>query len=209
MIRITRTPRIIQRFFPGMTWGFSLDSAAVYLTFDDGPDPELTGWVLDTLKDYEAKATFFCVGDRVRQYPEVLKRIMEEGHAVGNHTMSHENGFTTDDKTYIASIQEAANVIPSKLFRPPYGRIKPSQAKALRSNDFRIIMWSWLTYDFDHGHQVDKVLRQVNGISAGDIIVLHDNPKCADRMKQILPAILAEVNRKGLICKAISEPISA
>ena len=173
MIRITRTPRIIQRFFPGMTWGFSLDSAAVYLTFDDGPDPELTGWVLDTLKDYEAKATFFCVGDRVRQYPEVLKRIMEEGHAVGNHTMSHENGFTTDDKTYISSIQEAANVIPSKLFRPPYGRIKPSQAKALRSNDFRIIMWSWLTYDFDHGHQVDKVLRQVNGISAGDIIVLH------------------------------------
>jgi len=209
MIRITRTPRIIQRFFPGMTWGFSLDSAAVYLTFDDGPDPELTGWVLDTLKDYEAKATFFCVGDRVRQYPEVLKRIMEEGHAVGNHTMSHENGFTTDDKTYISSIQEAANVIPSKLFRPPYGRIKPSQAKALRSNDFRIIMWSWLTYDFDHGYQVNKVLRQVNGISAGDIIVLHDNPKCADRMKQILPAILAEVNRKGLICKAISEPISA
>jgi peptidoglycan/xylan/chitin deacetylase (PgdA/CDA1 family) len=192
-----------------MTWGFSLDSAAVYLTFDDGPDPELTGWVLDTLKDYEAKATFFCVGDRVRQYPEVLKRIMEEGHAVGNHTMSHENGFTTDDKTYISSIQEAANVIPSKLFRPPYGRIKPSQAKVLRSNDFRIIMWSWLTYDFDHGHQVDKVLRQVNGIRAGDIIVLHDNPKCADRMKQILPAILAEVNRKGLICKAISEPISA
>src|SRR6187551_2187086 len=148
-----KTPWIAKKIFSSYVWCLPAEDNAVYLTFDDGPHPTITPWVLEQLKEYNAKATFFCIGNNVEKYPDVYQKILDEGHAVGNHTYHHLNGWKTDDKKYIEDVSLAARIIKSNLFRPPYGRIKNRQAKkindALETSKGRIIMWDVLSADFD------------------------------------------------------------
>jgi peptidoglycan-N-acetylglucosamine deacetylase len=197
-MRLYRTPRFFRRIFPRMTWGFSRSTAAVYLTFDDGPDPAVTPWVLDELRSRNAKATFFCVGSQVKKFPDLFEQIKREGHTVGNHTMNHENGRKTDSKKYLESIHDADKLIDSKLFRPPYGSISGKQTKDVSDQGYKIIMWSWLTYDFDDQVEIDQIVQAAQKVNSGDIVVLHDNPKCFERLKRILPGVLDAISQKGL-----------
>lgn len=171
---------------------------SVYLTFDDGPDPEITPWVLDLLKQEGIKATFFCVGENVKKYPEIYDRILSEGHGVGNHSMEHLKGIKVPTVDYVRSVEEAAEWIDSDLFRPPYGRISLLQTYKLKRK-YRIIMWTWLSYDFDRQVSIDRILSKAKkGIVSGDILVLHDNKKTADRLKLLLPQLIAIIRAKSL-----------
>jgi peptidoglycan/xylan/chitin deacetylase (PgdA/CDA1 family) len=175
-----------------------LPENSVYLTFDDGPDPEITPWVLDLLKKENIKATFFCVGENVKKYPEIYERIQLEGHSVGNHSMQHLKGISVPTKKYVASVHEAADWIDSDLFRPPYGRISLLQTYRLKKK-FRIIMWTWLSYDFDPKVPIDSILTNAQrNLVSGDILVVHDNRKTADRLKILLPQLIAVIQSKGL-----------
>lgn len=197
-MKLFKTPRFFRWIFPNKTWGFSRLENAVYLTFDDGPDPEITPWILDFLKEHQIHATFFCVGSNAVKHPSLMERIVQEGHAIGNHSMRHENGILTANESFFESVEEAKQSISSNLFRPPYGRLKLSQTWKLKE-DYQIIMWSWLSYDFDLSVPISTILSKAKSqIHAGDILVLHDNPKCADRVKIILPELVKIIQEKEL-----------
>lgn len=203
MIKVFKTPLLIRWFYHRRVWGFS-NSKHVYLTFDDGPTVAMTRWILTTLKNKGVKATFFCVGQNVKDNPELLDAIIDEGHAVGNHTMYHENGSDLGPNAYIDSISEASKYIDSKLFRPPYGRLSILKSKKIRKK-YNIIMWSWLSYDYDHEVSVEDILASADRqIVGGDVLVLHDNAKVEERLKIILPAIIDIVLKKGLSFKVIA-----
>lgn len=202
-MKLFKTPRFFRWIFPNKTWGFSRLENAVYLTFDDGPDPIITPWILDLLKERNIQATFFCVGANAEKHPELVERILSEGHSIGNHSMRHEKGVKTANNSYFESVREAQGYISSSLFRPPYGRLKISQTWKLKK-DYQIIMWSWLSYDFDHSISIETILSKAQKqIKAGDILVLHDNPKCADRVKILLPQLLDMILGKKLVFKVI------
>lgn len=152
---------------------------------------------MDQLAAHGIRATFFCVGMNVKKHPESLIKMKSEGHIVANHTMRHERGTSVSSDEYLNSIAEAADLIDSDLFRPPYGRMSWSLTARLRKK-YRIIMWTWLSYDYDKSVSVETILQQAERIKAGDILVLHDNEKVTDRIKQILPAIIEVVRKKGL-----------
>lgn len=193
-----KTPRFFRWIFPKKTWGFSHSENAVFLTFDDGPDPVATPPVLDLLKLKNIKATFFCVGENVLRHPDLYKRIIDEGHTIGNHTMRHENGLKTNPKEYINSVNEASKIIDSRLFRPPYGRITRKQTTVL-SKRYAIIMWSWLSYDYNSNVPISKILLKARKqINSGDILVMHDNKKSINRLKILLPEIIEIIEEKGL-----------
>ncbi|HIP32420.1 MAG TPA: polysaccharide deacetylase family protein [Crocinitomicaceae bacterium] len=192
-----KTPIIHRWFFYRRIWGFSTKKK-VYLTFDDGPTKELTNWILDYLKKENIKATFFCVGENAKAHPELIERMVLEGHVIGNHTMHHEKGTATSKANYLASIEEASQHIDSSLFRPPYGRMWVKYSRAIRKK-YKIIMWSWLSYDYDASVSVDTILsRAKKQIKGGDIIVLHDNLKVEDRIKVLLPELVKVIRKKGL-----------
>jgi peptidoglycan/xylan/chitin deacetylase (PgdA/CDA1 family) len=192
-----RSPRFLSWFYPKRTWGFSSTENTVYLTFDDGPDPEATSWVLDFLKTEGIRATFFCVGSNVIGNPDVYQRILAEGHSVGNHTMNHENGFQSSVEKYIASVDDCSQLVKTNLFRPPYGRMTKPQEKFL--SEYKIIMWSWLSYDFSAKVTAKKIIeRAEQQICAGDILVFHDNAKTMKRLQEILPPVIESIRRKGL-----------
>jgi peptidoglycan/xylan/chitin deacetylase (PgdA/CDA1 family) len=175
----------------GLIWSRSTKHKRIYLSFDDGPHPIITNFVLDTLKENGIKATFFCIGDNVLKYPETFERIVKEQHSIGNHTHNHLNGWKTDNIQYYKNILQAAKHIPSKLFRPPYGKIKPTQANYLLKRGWRIIMWNSLSADFDTS--IDGVTCFNNVISTmknGSIVVFHDSEKAFDRMKIALPLLI-------------------
>jgi peptidoglycan/xylan/chitin deacetylase (PgdA/CDA1 family) len=197
-----RVPAIVRFLLPGRVWNLNRGQNVIYLTFDDGPDPRITPWVLDLLKEAKMKATFFCVGENVRRYPEIYNRICSEGHAVGNHTMRHEKGIITTFSDYVSSVEEASSYILSPLFRPPYGRMTLSQAIFLRKK-YTLVMWNWLSYDYDLAVPVELILKKARMIRKGDIVVFHDNVKSFERLKQILPEFLAVLNEKQLISKPI------
>jgi peptidoglycan-N-acetylglucosamine deacetylase len=184
-----RSPKLLKKVFPLRLWGITSSKQVVYLTFDDGPIPEVTPWLLDFLKEKGIKATFFCVGDNVVRYPELYQRILTDGHQVGNHTMKHQNGMKTPQEEYLASIDEASKVIDSHLFRPPYGRLDRRLDKAL-SKRFKIVMWTWLSKDYSVSIPPSKIIAAANRIKAGDILVFHDNQKTAHRLQEILPPIV-------------------
>lgn len=203
----TKTPRIIQRIFKNYTWRFFTDKKEIYLTFDDGPTPEITPWTLDLLDTYNAKATFFCIGKNVLEEPEIYRRILKENHQIGNHTNTHKNGAKTDLKTYINNILEAEKHLenPSKLFRPPYGRIKSPQAKKLQSLGYTIIMWDVLSADFDTTITKEKCLKNVlENVENGSVIVFHDSVKASKNLHHTLPKVLDYFSKKGYVFKAIS-----
>lgn len=202
-MKLFKTPRFFRWIFPNKTWGFSRLENTVYLTFDDGPDPDITPWILDFLKEKNIQATFFCVGANAEKHPELVERILSEGHSIGNHSMRHEKGVKTANNVYLESVREAHGHISSSLFRPPYGRLKISQTWKLKK-EYQIIMWSWLSYDFDHSIPIETILSKAQKqIKAGDILVLHDNPKCADRVKILLPQLLDIISEKKLVFKVI------
>ena len=178
----------------------------LYLTFDDGPHPFATPWVLEELKKYDARATFFCIGKNVKEYPQIYARVLLEGHRVGNHTQDHLNGWKTDDGRYLDNIREAAQVIDSDLFRPPYGRIGRFQTRLLEGapRPFRIIMWDVLSADFDMSLTGARCARNVIRYAQhGSIVVFHDSEKAFDRMRVALPAVLEHFSALGYRFEAI------
>ncbi|HEX5152005.1 MAG TPA: polysaccharide deacetylase family protein [Parafilimonas sp.] len=190
---------------PLMVWTIPTKEKELYLTFDDGPHETATPFVLDQLKEYNAKATFFCVGKNVRTYPKIYTRILDEGHAPGNHTFNHLNGWKTKNNIYVRDIGEAAKYIDSRLFRPPYGRISPFVSKMLRTQlHYKIIMWHILSGDFDEKLSMHKCAENVLLYAKpGSIIVFHDSAKAWKRMSFALPKILRHYRDKGFSFKAI------
>lgn len=175
----------------GLIWSRSTNHKCIYLSFDDGPHPIITNFVLDTLKENDIKATFFCIGDNVLKYPETFERIVKEKHSIGNHTHNHLNGWKTDNIQYYKNILQAAKYIPSKLFRPPYGKIKPTQANYLLKRGWRIIMWNSLSADFDTTIDGITCFNNVRStMKNGSIVVFHDSEKAFDRMKISLPLLI-------------------
>jgi peptidoglycan/xylan/chitin deacetylase (PgdA/CDA1 family) len=206
-MKIFKTPRFFKWIFPRRTWGFSRSKNQVFLTFDDGPNPEITPWVLDYLKEKNILATFFCVGTNILKYPELFERIKLEGHSVGNHTMNHEKATKVSFQAYKKSISETEKLVQNKLFRPPYGRINAWQSYTL-SKRYQLIMWSWLSYDFDKSVEISTILQKAEQqIKAGDILVLHDNVKVKERIKLLLPELIKKIEKKGLNFCLIQESI--
>tara|TARA_B100001146_G_C16171157_1_gene430136 strand:- start:152 stop:766 length:615 start_codon:yes stop_codon:yes gene_type:complete len=197
-------PRFIQRLYPERIWAFSHEKASVFLTFDDGPIPEVTPWVLDELKKHNAKATFFSIGENVKKHPEIFERILFEGHSVGNHTFNHLKGSKTETSKYIENTLLAEKLIHSKLFRPPYGKITSKQAKILQIKGFKIVMWDVISYDYDSTVSEEKCLENVlKNIQSGSIIVFHDSLKAEKNLRYVLPKVLEIIVKKGWLCNSI------
>ncbi|WP_343328739.1 polysaccharide deacetylase family protein [Polaribacter staleyi] len=213
-----RTPRFIMRLFSKYTWRFNAHKKEIFLTFDDGPTPEVTQFVLAELQKYNAKATFFCIGKNIQNHPEIFKDIITNGHAIGNHTQNHLKGWKNKTATYVENVLECEKTIEQfkkpeysklktqnlKLFRPPYGKIKKAQAKELIKRGYKIIMWSVLSADFDTTISNEKCLENVlKNTKSGNIIVFHDSVKAAERMQYALPKVLKHFSDKGFVFKSI------
>ena len=194
---ITKSPRLLVKLMPRLTWEINGQEKKVYLTFDDGPTPDVTPWVLEKLKKYNAKGTFFALGRNVDHNPEIYRQICDEGHSVGNHTYSHLKGWGCTNQTYFEDIELARSLIKSNLFRPPYGRIKPSQVKELQKT-FRIIMWSVLSVDYNRRISGDRCVRNVmENVRSGSIIVFHDSAKSRKNLYHALPVVLDRLAEQG------------
>ncbi|MFM6951755.1 MAG: polysaccharide deacetylase family protein [Bacteroidota bacterium] len=215
-------PSTIQRLIPSCTWRKEVSEKVVFLTFDDGPHPRITPWVLETLRQYDAKATFFCVGDNIEKFPEVSKATLAAGHAIANHTMHHVKGWKTSNPDYLREIQDCELQIglvqkdavdrgvsgshrirdiqnpAKKLFRPPYGQIKPSQIQAIKAIGYEVVQWSNLSCDYDPKLNVSKSLAALlSQSSAGSIVVFHDSEKAEDQLMWILPKYLEAMTNRG------------
>lgn len=206
-----KTNKWIKKIFNNLVWEIPNSDKKIYLTFDDGPIPEVTEWVLNILKSKDIKATFFCIGDNMKKHPEVYKRILAEGHQTGNHTFNHLNGWKTETNHYIENLKLCEteylklNTEHSFLFRPPYGKIKPSQSKAIRNLGYKIIMWDVLSYDFDSTISVEKCLENViSNTEQGSIIVFHDSIKAEKNLKYALPKAIQVLKDKGFVFDVIS-----
>lgn len=205
MLFPVRPPWLLTRFLNRYTWRIpeSSDRKTVYLTFDDGPVPQHTGFVLDVLKEYGAQATFFCIGENAARHPELIERILASGHSLGNHTYHHLNGWKTPLLNYLADIEKAAEVIPSNLFRPPYGRINMKQGRCLLEK-YRVIMWDVLSYDFETSETPERCYKNViNYTRPGSIVVFHDSAKAAPNLEKTLPAYLDFLKNEGYECRAL------
>jgi len=207
MFYLVRTAAWLRALYPTLTWRIPTKEKILYLTFDDGPHETATTFVLDQLKTYNAKASFFCIGKNVTEQADIYRRILEEGHITGNHTQNHLNGWKTDNETYFNNIFEAAKYIDSHLFRPPYGKITRFQAKLLQCptanktighQPFRVIMWDVLSGDFDHSITKEKCLQNVLlNTKPGSVIVFHDSTKAFERMSYALPLVLQHFTQQG------------
>jgi peptidoglycan/xylan/chitin deacetylase (PgdA/CDA1 family) len=194
---LAKTPQFFQTLFPNFVWSLPTKDKSIHLTFDDGPVPEVTPWVLDELQKYNAKATFFCVGDNIKKHPKIFDRIVAEGHTVGNHSFNHLSGWATDNISYFHNIRYCASLVDSKYFRPPYGRIKPTQAQFLQRH-YKIIMWDVLSGDFDQSISKEQCFDNVmNNAKQGSIVVFHDNVKAVEKLKYTLPKVLESYTDMG------------
>ena len=201
------TPWWLRKFFPGCLWDVKTKEKEIYISFDDGPHPIITPFVLAALKKYNAKATFFCIGDNVKKFPEIYQQVIDEGHAVGNHTMHHINGWKTSDDAYLSDIGKAGNYISSNLFRPPYGRIKRSQLQKLQTQNstLKTVMWSVLAGDRIATLDPEKCFQQVKkAVYPGCVIVFHDSEKANERMSYALPKLLEHFAAEGFSFKKIA-----
>jgi len=219
-LRWIKTNWLIKNIFSNYIWDLPNNDNKIYLTFDDGPTPEITEWTLNQLHKYNAKATFFCIGDNVRKYPEIFKQILENNHSIGNHTFNHLNGWKSANEIYLKNVELCFNdcsvLSPEvsgqysansdcQLFRPPYGKIKPSQSKQLRALGYKIIMWDVLSEDFDASISKEKCLENViNNIQSGSIIVFHDSIKAFSNIEYALPKVLEIGSKKGFVFEKIT-----
>ncbi len=187
---LARTPDFIKKAFPDFTWNVDTSKKEIFLTFDDGPTPDVTEFVLQTLQKYKAKATFFCLGKNIELYPEIYAKVLADKHSIGSHTYDHPSGWTTDNSAYFKNIETGVNLTNSQLFRPPYGRIKMSQAKELKDH-LQIVMWDVLSGDFDEQISVEKCYQNVvKHTKSGSIVVFHDSIKAKSKLYVVLPKIL-------------------
>lgn len=200
-----RTPYIIKKLFPDILWEMPEVNNKIYLTFDDGPHPEMTPWILNYLKIHDAKATFFCLGKNAEKYPGLVQQIKDYGHTVGSHGYAHLNGWATGNAAYLKDVEMAEQVLSDKnntrLFRPPYGRIRLSQ---LRQISARVVNWSLMPGDFDAGISSEKCHQRLSeNVRSGDIICLHDSEQAARHLRYCLPKWLAFFDNKGLKSEAL------
>ncbi|MEZ4936178.1 MAG: polysaccharide deacetylase family protein [Crocinitomicaceae bacterium] len=203
-MKLTKVPNWIRKVKSGRIWDFSVTKKEVFLTFDDGPQPEVTDWVLDLLLKHEIKATFFCVGANVRKHPEIYARMLNEGHAIGNHTFSHQNAWKASKKEYLEDIQKASELIESKLFRPPYGKISNALVKDIKEMGNEVIMWSILSYDFKTNLNTESQLKILKRkTSPGSILVFHDSMKSFHNLKKMLPSFIEYGKTQGWDFKRI------
>lgn len=203
-----KTHSVIKRLLPNYVWDIPNNENKVYLTFDDGPTPEITNWVLSLLKAYNANATFFCIGKNIMQNPEIYQNIISNGHSVGNHTFNHLNGWKTNNEEYIKNALKFRNLQPitqkKQLFRPPYGKIKQSQSRKLLQVGYKIIMWDILSADFDISISPEKCLDNVlKNLKSGSIIVFHDSEKAFKNLEYVLPKTVEYLKVNGFICESI------
>ena len=207
-------PRIIRWIYPRRIWTGPAEGNQIYLTFDDGPIPEVTPWVLDLLKEYRAKATFFCIGDNVKKHPEIFRRIVAEGHSIGNHTFNHLNGWSTDTSHYVQNVLKAEKILEinssaeirakNRLFRPPFGRLRPLQAKELQKRGFKLVMWEIISEDYDRKVSSEKCFDNVSkNAKPGSIIVFHDSLKAQKNLEACLPKVLELFSQKGYVFAAL------
>jgi len=199
----SKMPFFVRWLLPKLIYRYPADDNRVYLTFDDGPTPEVTPWILDLLKQEQIKATFFCLGSQIEKHPDIFKQIIDTGHQIGNHSFQHESGWKTTTGKYIESVKKTEKLITqynitTKLFRPPYGRITPKQIKFLKQANYRIIMWSMLSGDFSSKLNPALALNYLkNNTQGGDIIVFHDSLKAYKNLKIILPAYIKQLKKQG------------
>jgi len=194
---IEQLPLFVRFFLKGVTWRKDSDSKKIYLTFDDGPIPEVTPWVLDILDKYNVKATFFCVGDNVRKYPDIYQEVISRGHKTGNHTYNHIRGFLNSTVDYIDNVKLASGYIKSNLFRPPHGDLRLAQVYILRK-DFEIIQWDVISRDYNSNLSGDEVLNIVKKYTRnGSIIVFHDSLKAKKNMMYAMPKSIEYLKSKG------------
>ena len=207
----TKTPSFIRIWFSNYVWKMPNNEKKIYLTFDDGPIPEVTEWALSILKEEKIKATFFCIGDNIKKHTLLFERIQKEGHAIGNHTFNHLNGWKTNTNEYIENFKLGNEIIQkyqlehleektesTKLFRPPYGKIKSSQAKIIIKLNHKIIMWDVLSYDFNAKITPEKCLENViKNTTTGSIIVFHDSLKAYKNLEYALPKAIQLLKQKG------------
>lgn len=211
LLHFYQTPGIFRRLSRDLLWKIPTTEPEIYLTFDDGPIPGLTEFILEVLADFDARATFFCVGDNVNKHPAICAKVVKSGHLIGNHTYNHLNGWATKNELYLNNIEKCQSLIsrhqdslPQPVFRPPYGKISSSQIKALR-NKYQIIMWDILAYDFDKSHSPQKSLEKIiYGTNAGSIVVFHDNYKTENKLKYMLPRYLEYFREKGYVFKKLA-----
>jgi peptidoglycan-N-acetylglucosamine deacetylase len=207
---LVKTPKLVQTVFDSFLWKIETETPTVYLTFDDGPIPKLTPWVLDLLDQYDAKATFFCVGDNVKKHPTIYHDILKRGHNVGNHTFNHLNGWKSDHYTYVKNVLKCKQYIDTNIFRPPYGKLKPKQAAYIQKL-FKIVMWDVLSGDFDTKITPEQCLDNVlKNIQKNSIIVFHDNIKAEKNLKYTLPLTLDFIKKQGWKADSIqiNRPVS-
>jgi peptidoglycan/xylan/chitin deacetylase (PgdA/CDA1 family) len=215
-----KTPGVAKKMFPNYVWDIVTSEKIIYLTFDDGPTPEITNWTLNVLKQYNAKATFFCIGNNIEKHPEIFQSILNEGHAIGNHTHNHLKGWKTKAKAYLENIELCESILKKQisktetqvrnsettnqktlfanLFRPPYGQITPKQGKNLMMLDYKIVMWDVLSFDWEpevkpevcYKNVIDKAVK-------GSIVVFHDSVKASKNMQYALPKVLQYFSEQG------------
>jgi len=201
---LTKTPSFVQSLFPNFTWKIPSDAPKIFLTFDDGPIPDVTMWVLDLLHQYQAHGTFFCIGENVAKYPQIFQRILDEGHTTGNHTYHHKNGWHTDNLSYFHDIRKCARLVKSDLFRPPYGKLTPKQAQFLQRH-YKIIMWDILSGDFDVDLDPEICLQNIlKKTKPGSILVFHDSIKAQPILQSVLPRVLAHFSALGYQFEALN-----
>ncbi|MBK7944926.1 MAG: polysaccharide deacetylase family protein [Flavobacteriales bacterium] len=204
-MRLVRPPLLLKALLPQAIWRMPALERVLYLSFDDGPEPNMTPWVLEQLAKHEAKATFFLIGRNAAEHPRIVAAMRAQGHSIGNHTWDHANGWRTSLMNYMESTTRAQSFTGSRLFRPPYGRITRTQAKAI-SATHDIVMWDALSYDFDQAMTGEQCARKViRRARPGSIIVFHDSKKAADRLRVALPAVLDHFADAGYAFRALPE----
>ena len=210
-MRLIRIPSWVQFLYPQYLWRFPTEEKCIYLSFDDGPSPEVTEWVLEQLAEYQAKATFFLIGDKVRQHPEIVHKVIDHGHTIGHHTYNHLNGWKTEHKRYLKNVMKGYRTLAeytgvrSRLFRPPYAKINRAQGKAL-SKFFDIVMMDVISYDFDTKLGGDECFNNVvKHADEGSIIVFHDSQKAWERLSYALPKVLHYYHERGFSFKALEK----
>lgn len=195
--------KTLERFLPTARWRFETSEKEVYLTFDDGPIPDITDFVLDELEHHSARATFFCLGKNALANPELMRRIKLEGHTIGHHTFEHTNGWKVSTDEYMREVKRGAVVTGGSFFRPPYGRITPAQAKEI-AKDYTLVMWDVLSKDYDEKLNSDDCLKRIQQlVKPGSILVFHDSAKAWPRLQSALPATLAWLKEQGYAVKAL------